>query len=112
MVKKPELSKGQVIAELESEIQVYWNSYKENDGVVRDKRALRTMAALGDALPKETARVRKLITIYRAIGPAGNFAIAMMQSMPAARLHLGQVLFYHRLVRAPQGLLQKRPGKG
>ena len=35
---------------------------------------------LGDKLPEECARVRKLINIYREVGPAGNFAIAMMEA--------------------------------
>jgi len=34
---------------------------------------------LGDALPREMARVTKLIEIYASIGPAGSFAIAMMR---------------------------------
>lgn len=34
---------------------------------------------LGDALPKEMARVRDvLMPQYRSIGPAGTFALAMM----------------------------------
>ena len=37
------------------------------------------METLGDALPRETARVRALIPMYRSIGPAGNFAIMMME---------------------------------
>lgn len=34
---------------------------------------------LGEELPKETARVRALIQRYREIGPAGAFAITMME---------------------------------
>jgi hypothetical protein len=34
---------------------------------------------LGDALPEEIARVRKLLPYYREIGPAGRFALAMME---------------------------------
>jgi hypothetical protein len=35
---------------------------------------------LGDALPREMARVRdELIPIYSAIGPVGGFALAMMR---------------------------------
>ena len=34
---------------------------------------------LADALPKEQARVRSLLPIYRECGPAGMFALAMMQ---------------------------------
>jgi hypothetical protein len=41
---------------------------------------------LGDALPREMTRVRKLIPIYQSIGPAGGFAIAMMnQSLDEAQ---------------------------
>ncbi len=41
---------------------------------------------LGEALPKEIARVRdQVMPAYIAIGPAGAFALAMMrQSMDAA----------------------------
>ena len=35
---------------------------------------------LGDALPKEMARVRELMPMYREIGPAGSFALAMMEA--------------------------------
>ena len=35
---------------------------------------------LGDSLPKEMARVRELIVIYRSIGPAGYPAAAMMEA--------------------------------
>lgn len=38
------------------------------------------METLGDALPKEQARVRALIKIYQSIGPAGAFAIAGMEA--------------------------------
>jgi hypothetical protein len=34
---------------------------------------------LGEALPEQQARVRRLIGIYREIGPTGAFAIAMME---------------------------------
>jgi hypothetical protein len=34
---------------------------------------------LGDELPRQQGRVRELIGIYREIGPAGQFAIAMME---------------------------------
>jgi len=39
------------------------------------------METLGDALPKEMARVRELIVMYRdpALKGAGNFAAAMME---------------------------------
>ena len=38
------------------------------------------METLGTALPKEMARVRdELMPIYQSIGPAGAFALAMMQ---------------------------------
>jgi molybdopterin converting factor small subunit len=33
---------------------------------------------LGDALPREMTRVRRLIPMYQSIGPAGGFAIMMM----------------------------------
>jgi hypothetical protein len=35
---------------------------------------------LGDALPKEMARVRDLIPMYESIGPAGGFAVGMMKA--------------------------------
>lgn len=35
--------------------------------------------SLAEALPQEQQRVRELIPIYESIGPAGNFAIAMMR---------------------------------
>ena len=35
---------------------------------------------LGEALPEQQARVRKLIGYYREIGPAGQFAIANMEA--------------------------------
>jgi hypothetical protein len=35
---------------------------------------------LGDALPKEMARVRELLPMYREIGPAGFFALTMMNN--------------------------------
>ncbi len=44
-----------------------------------------SMQTLGDSLPKEMARVRELIGIYRSIGPAGYPAAAMMElSLQAA----------------------------
>ena len=36
------------------------------------------METLGEALPAEMTRVRALIPIYQSIGPAGGFAIMMM----------------------------------
>jgi len=36
------------------------------------------MSSVGEELPKEQARVRRLIEIYKTIGPVGNFAIMMM----------------------------------
>lgn len=40
---------------------------------------------LGEALPKETARVRELIKLYQSIGPAGQFALMMIErSLKAA----------------------------
>jgi len=40
------------------------------------------METLGDALPKEQARVRKLILLYRdpMLGGAGEFAARMMEA--------------------------------
>jgi hypothetical protein len=38
----------------------------------------RVMTNLAEALPQEQQRVRELIPLYLAIGPAGSFAIAMM----------------------------------
>ena len=39
-----------------------------------------TTETVGEALPKEMARVRDLIPRYESIGPAGGFAVAMMKS--------------------------------
>lgn len=36
------------------------------------------MASLAEALPTEMTRVRALIPLYQSIGPAGGFAIMMM----------------------------------
>lgn len=38
-----------------------------------------TTTTLADSLPEQQKRVRGLIEIYRQIGPAGQFAIAMME---------------------------------
>lgn len=38
------------------------------------------MSALAEELPREQERVRRLIGIYRSIGPAGLFAIHLMQT--------------------------------
>ena len=38
------------------------------------------MSSLGEELPKEQARVRELIGLYREIGPAGTLAIHLMES--------------------------------
>ena len=39
------------------------------------------METLGDALPKEMARVRdELMPQYQSIGPAGGFALALMRA--------------------------------
>ena len=35
---------------------------------------------LGDELPKEMARVRALLPLYREIGPGGFFALSMMNN--------------------------------
>lgn len=37
------------------------------------------METLADALPKELARVRKVLGYYKEIGPAGNFGAAMIE---------------------------------
>ena len=37
------------------------------------------MASLAEALPIEQARVRKVLTHYREIGPAGRFGAAMIE---------------------------------
>ena len=43
------------------------------------------METLGEALPKEMARVREMIPIYSEIGPSGAPALFMMQvSLSAA----------------------------
>ena len=34
---------------------------------------------LGDKLPQEQARVRKLLTVYKEIGPAGAFGAVMIE---------------------------------
>lgn len=38
----------------------------------------KTPDSLGEALPREMTRVRHLITLYEKIGPAGQFAIMLM----------------------------------
>lgn len=41
--------------------------------------------SLGETLPKEMARVRELMGQYREIGPAGRFALTLMEmTMQAA----------------------------
>ena len=37
------------------------------------------METLGDALPKEQARVREILGHYKEIGPAGAFGAAMIE---------------------------------
>lgn len=37
------------------------------------------MSSLAEELPKEQARVRALMQLYKEIGPSGAFAIAMME---------------------------------
>lgn len=37
------------------------------------------MSTLGDDLPKEQARVREILGLYREIGPAGVFGAAMIE---------------------------------
>lgn len=43
------LTRRELIAELEGEIKIYTDSYRERDGKVRDAGALRTIAALRQA---------------------------------------------------------------
>lgn len=38
------------------------------------------LKTLGDALPQEIERCRKLLKHYAAIGPAGNFGASMIQA--------------------------------
>lgn len=38
------------------------------------------MASLATELPKQQARVRELVTVYRSIGPAGEPAALMMEA--------------------------------
>lgn len=38
------------------------------------------MSTLGDELPKEQARVRELMRLCQEIGPAGRFAVLMMEA--------------------------------
>ncbi len=38
------------------------------------------METLGDALPKEQARVREILGHYKEIGPAGMFGAAMIEA--------------------------------
>lgn len=38
------------------------------------------METLGDALPKEQARVREILGHYKEIGPAGAFGAAMIEA--------------------------------
>lgn len=37
------------------------------------------MTSLAESLPEQQRRVRRLIEVYREVGPAGQFAIAMME---------------------------------
>lgn len=37
------------------------------------------METIGEALPKEQARCRELLSQYRAIGPAGHFGAIMIE---------------------------------
>lgn len=37
------------------------------------------METLGDALPKEMARVRRVLGYYKEIGPAGTFGAMMIE---------------------------------
>lgn len=38
------------------------------------------METLGEALPKEQARVREILGLYKEIGPAGAFGAAMIEA--------------------------------
>lgn len=42
------------------------------------------MSSLGEELPKEQARARELLGIYREIGPAGAFGALMIEQSLAA----------------------------
>ena len=37
------------------------------------------MDTLGDALPREIARCKELLTIYESMGPAGMFGVAFLK---------------------------------
>lgn len=37
------------------------------------------METLGDAFPEEQARCRKLLSVYKSIGPAGIFGATMIE---------------------------------
>lgn len=39
------------------------------------------MSSVGEEFPKEQARVRELLTEYKAIGPAGAFGAAMLEQI-------------------------------
>ncbi len=39
------------------------------------------MESIGTKLPKEQARVREVLSIYRGIGPAGAFGAAMIEAI-------------------------------
>ena len=60
--------------------------------------------SLGTKLPEETARCRELLSAYRALGPAGTFAAASIESAlrEADRTMIeqdlpGMIRVYHRL---------------
>jgi len=42
------------------------------------------MESLAEALPKEQARVRRVLAIYKSIGPAGAFGAAFIEADLAA----------------------------
>jgi len=40
-----------------------------------------TVESLGEALPKEMARAREVLGIYKSIGPAGAFGATMIEQL-------------------------------
>lgn len=62
---------------------------------------------LADALPKEMARVREVLGLYREIGPAGMFGAAMIeQDLRAAdrAVMSGDVVAMLRSLKTLQGI--------
>ena len=55
--------------------------YRAADADGKEQREGGVMETLGEALPKEMARVRdELMPMYQSIGPAGGFALALMRN--------------------------------